>query len=66
MVVNADVNEIPASTTALVRTTRIAGDAVADTLETPELFDIDVNDLTWALALIAAFRLGWLQIPYPV
>ena len=36
------------------------------TLETPELFDVDVNDLAWALALIAAFRLGRLQITYPV
>src|SRR5215212_4775462 len=66
MVVNADVDEIPAGAAALVRTSPIAGDAVADTLETPELFDVDVNDLARALALIAAFRLGGLQIPYPV
>ncbi|MGY4281336.1 hypothetical protein ACVWXO_000556 [Bradyrhizobium sp. LM2.7] len=39
---------------------------MADTLETPELFDVDVNDLAWALALIAAFRLGGLQLPYSV
>src|ERR1700744_2463450 len=50
MVVNADVDEIPASAAALVRTSPIAGDAVADTLETPELFDVDVNDLAWGLA----------------
>lgn len=36
MVVNADVDEIPISATALVRATRIAGDAVADTLEPPK------------------------------
>lgn len=62
MVVNADVDEVPSGATALVRSTRIAGDAVSDTLETPELFDVDVNDLAWPLALIAAFRLGRLQI----
>src|SRR5215212_5681405 len=66
MVVNADVDEIPAGAAALVRATRIAGDAVADTLETPEFFDVDVNDLAWALALIAAFRLDGLQVAYPV
>jgi hypothetical protein len=66
MVVNADVDEIPASAAALVRTRPIAGDAVADTLETPELFDVDVNDLAWVLALIAALRFGRLQITYPV
>ena len=54
MVVNADMDEIPASAPALLRAARVAGDAVANTLETPELFDIDVNDLAWALALIAA------------
>jgi hypothetical protein len=66
MVVNADVDEIPASAAALVRTRPIAGDAVADTLKTPELFDVDVNDLAGALALIAALRLSGLQIAHPV
>jgi len=66
MIVNADVDELPTSAAALVRTAWIAGDAVADTLETPELFDVDVDDLAWALAFIAALRFGRLQIPYPV
>src|SRR6202012_5153424 len=66
MVVNADVDEIPAGVAALVRTIQITGDAAADTLETPELFDVDVNDRAWVLALIAALRLGRLQITYPV
>lgn len=35
-------------------------------LETQELFDIDVNDLAWVFSLVAAFRLGCLQIAYPV
>jgi len=66
MIVNADMDEIPTSAAALVRSTRIAGDAVSYTIETPELFDVDVNDLAWALALISTLRLGRLQIPYPV
>jgi len=60
MVVDADVDKIPAGAAVLVRTSPIAGDAVADTLETPELLDVDVNDLAWVLALITAFRLDWL------
>jgi hypothetical protein len=39
---------------------------MADTLETPELFDVDVNDLARVLALIAALRLGRLQVAHPV
>ncbi|MET3909881.1 hypothetical protein ABID59_004238 [Bradyrhizobium sp. S3.3.6] len=39
---------------------------MTDTLETPELFDVDVNDLAWVLALMAALRLGRLQIAYPI
>ena len=66
MIVNADVDELPTSATALVRSAGIAGDTVSYTLETPELFDVDVDDLAWALAFIATFRLGRLQIPYPV
>src|SRR3954452_5869284 len=66
MVVNADVDEIPTGATAFVRATRIAGDPVADTLETPEFFDVEVNDFAWILALIATFRLGRLQIADPV
>src|SRR6266550_3377994 len=66
MIVNAHVDEIPTGAAALIWTRPIAGDAVADTRETPELFDVDVNDLAWALALIAALRLGRLEIAYPV
>lgn len=49
MVVNADVDEIPAGAAALVRPTRIAGDAVATPFETPKFFDVNVNDLAWGL-----------------
>ena len=59
MVVDA-VDEVAPSAAAPVRTARISGDAVANTLETPEFFDVDMNDLTWAFALIAALGLGWL------
>lgn len=50
MVVNAKVDEIPARAAALVRTTRIASDTVADTLERREVFDGDVNDLAGGCA----------------
>jgi hypothetical protein len=39
----------------------ITGDAVADLLETTELFDIDVDDLAMVLALVAAYPFGRLQ-----
>ena len=35
---------------------------MADSVETAELFDVDVDDLAGLLALIAADRLGRLQI----
>ena len=66
MVVDADVDELPADAAALVRTSPIAGDAVADALETAELFDVDVDHLAGLLALVAAHRLGRLQVAYPV
>jgi hypothetical protein len=39
----------------------IAGDAMADRLETTELFDVEMDELAGALALIAAHWLGRLQ-----
>lgn len=58
--------KLPADAAAVALAGLVAADAVADTLETPELLDVDVNDLAWALALILTFRLGRLQIAYPV
>ena len=44
MIVDADVDKLPADAAAVALASAIAGDAVADTLETPELFDVDVKE----------------------
>ena len=56
----------PAEPWALALTSAIAGDAVTDLLETTQLLDVDVDHLARFLALIAAHRLGRLQVAYPV
>lgn len=43
----------------------IAGDAVADALEAPAFLDVNVDHVTGRLALVAARRLGWFDIPQP-
>ena len=45
MIVDADVDELPADAAAVALAGPIAGDAVTDLVETTELFDIDVDDL---------------------
>ncbi|MHC4092986.1 MAG: hypothetical protein ACYSVY_22380 [Planctomycetota bacterium] len=40
----------------------IAGDAVADPVETAEFFDIDVDHLTGFVTFVSAHRLGGLQV----
>src|SRR5438067_5941392 len=66
VIVNADVDELPADAAAVALAGAIAGDAVADPVETTELFDIDVDHLAGRGALIAARRLGRLQVADPV
>src|SRR4051812_17842878 len=66
MIVDADVDELPADAAAVALAGAIASDAVADSVETTELFDIDVDHLAGRGALIAAHRLGRLQVAYPV
>src|SRR5207302_10899939 len=61
VVVDRQMQIFPADPAAVALTLAIAGDAVADLLETTELFDIDVDDLAGVLALVAAYRLGRLQ-----
>jgi len=51
----------PTNLAAVALTFAIGGDGVADLLETIELFDIDVDDLTGMLTLVAAHRFGRLQ-----
>jgi hypothetical protein len=59
VVVDGQVQVLPTDPAAL--DLAIAGDAVADLLETTQLFDIDMDDLAGVLPLIAAHRFGWLQ-----
>ncbi|MET4072404.1 hypothetical protein ABID58_007233 [Bradyrhizobium sp. S3.2.6] len=40
-------------------------DAVAWSYESAELLDVDMDELAGVLALVAAHRLGGLQIAYP-
>ncbi len=42
-VVDTDVDELPADAAALVRTTPVTTDAVADAIEFAEFFDVDVD-----------------------
>src|SRR3954453_22818255 len=57
-VVDADVDELPSDAPALALTGSITGDAMADTVEAAELFDIDVDQFAGMLALVAANRRG--------
>ena len=45
MIVDADVDELPADAPAVALTGAIAGDAVADFVEAAELLDVDVDHL---------------------
>jgi hypothetical protein len=65
-VVDCDVNELPTGDSALlavnsrlVTNRAVAGDPMAGTQQAdpPELLDVEVDELTWALALIAVRRL---------
>src|SRR3954469_11313320 len=57
-VVDADVDELPSDAPAFALTGSIAGDAMADPVEAPELFDIDVDQFAGMLALVATNRRG--------
>src|SRR4051795_10457019 len=57
-VVDADVDELPSDAPALALTGSVAGDAIADTVEAAELFDIDVDQFAGMFALVAANRRG--------
>src|SRR5215208_4318970 len=63
-VVDADMNELPASAAGLTLL-RITGDAMADLAEAAELLDVDVDHLAGVLALVASDRFGRLDIPEP-
>src|SRR4029453_8559542 len=57
-IVDADVDELPPDAPALALTGSIASDAVADTVDAAELFDIDVDQFAGMLAFVAANRRG--------
>jgi hypothetical protein len=44
----------------------VPGDAMADLLEAPKLFDIEMNELAGIVALVAPYRLSRLQRAQPV
>jgi hypothetical protein len=58
------MDELPADAPAVALAPAVAGDAVADALETPELFDVDVDQLAGVLPLIALHRLGGLKVAH--
>ena len=59
------MDELPAdaftSTSAITLAPAIAGDAMANTVDSAELFDIEMDQLARVLALVAAHRLGRFQ-----
>ena len=61
MVVDGDVDELPALVAAAALAGSVAGYAMADLPETAELFDVDVDQLAGPVAFVAAGRLGRLQ-----
>jgi hypothetical protein len=66
MVVNADVDELPADATAVALAGPIPGDPMADLVEAAKLLDIDVDHVAGVLSLVATHRLGRFQIAHPV
>src|SRR5687768_8773193 len=55
------MDELPADPAAVALAGPVAGDAVAGLGETPELLDVDVDQIARAVALIAAHRFDRLQ-----
>src|SRR5947209_16204484 len=64
-IVDADMDKLPSDSFAaraqIALASTIAGDAMADPIELPELFDVDVDQFTRTLPLVAPHRLGRLQ-----
>jgi hypothetical protein len=63
-VVDADMDEFPANAPAVALPPAVAGNAVANALETPEFLDIDVDQLAGVFPLIALDRLGGLKVTH--
>jgi hypothetical protein len=65
VIVDTDVDILPTDPAAVALAGPVAGDAVADALETSELLDIDVDQLSGALSFVATHGLGGLQVAQP-
>ena len=60
-VVDTDVDELPSDAARITLADAITSDAMAGTLESAELFDVDVDQLAGMLPLVAADGLCWLE-----
>src|SRR5262249_51737442 len=65
MVVDSDVDEFPARTLTAAIACAASGDAVAHAAETAELLNVEMDDLTWFLALVAWMWLLQLEAREP-
>ena len=61
MVVDGDMDVFPADASVVALAGAVTRDAVADPVESAELFDVDVDHLAGLLAFIASHRLGRLE-----
>ncbi len=58
VVVDANVQILPADASSVALAGAVAGDAVARSVEAAELLDVDVDELAGVLAFVAPYRLG--------
>jgi hypothetical protein len=65
IVVDADVDELPAAAARAGDAGALAGDAVAGSVEAAKLLDVDVDESSGRPVLVADRRLGRLQVPDP-
>ena len=66
MVVDRQMHILPADPAGVALAGPVAGDPVTDPIELAQLLDVDVDDLAWGGALVAADRLGRLERRQPV
>ena len=60
MVVDRDVNELEADAASAIRLSLIASDPMPYCIESPKLFDVEVDELAGCLAFIAGP--GWQRL----
>ncbi len=65
VIVDADVDELPADAAAVALSGSVAGHAVAGLFETAELLDVEVDHFAWRLALVADDGCERVQVPGP-